>query len=223
MIEVVQQEHRRQAVQQTSLANVITSCRRLTQIQWQDLFEAVSRVDIEFANDPAAIYPRMDFETRNRCRDAVEELARWAKITELDVAGRVLTQAQDAQDELARHVGYHLLDEGRRVLERALGCRVPVRNDAPLASPPRRAILFRQSWPVHHRLGGRHSCIYHGCRGQHPVLILLGILLLLPASELALQALNYVVTRLLPPSVLPKMSFKKVASRAIAARWSWCR
>lgn len=210
MIEVVQQEHRRQAVQQTSLANVITSCRRLTQIQWQDLFEAVSRVDIEFANDPAAIYPRMDFETRNRCRDAVEELARWAKITELDVAGRVLTQAQDAQDELARHVGYHLLDEGRRVLERALGCRVP----------------FAERWRRWHR---RHAVqFYFGNLGlftaalvagilaftmaagaSTPVLILLGILLLLPASELALQALNYVVTRLLPPSVLPKMSFKK--------------
>ena len=78
MVEVVQQEHRRQVVQQTSLANVIGSCRRLMQIQWEELFEAVSRVDFEFAKDPAAIYPRVDFETRNRYRDAVEEIARVA-------------------------------------------------------------------------------------------------------------------------------------------------
>ena len=38
---------------------------------------------------------------------------------------------------------------------------------------------------------------------------LLGLLLLLPASELAVLAVNYLVTSLLPPQVLPKMSFEK--------------
>ena len=128
MIEVVQQEHRRQAVQQASLANLITSCRRLAQIQWQELFEAVSAVDLAFAQDPAGVYPRVDFDTRNRYRNAVEEIARWSKITELDVVGRVLEQAESAEDGFARHVGYHLLDSGRLVLERSLACRVPWGN-----------------------------------------------------------------------------------------------
>jgi hypothetical protein len=43
----------------------------------------------------------------------------------------------------------------------------------------------------------------------------LGILLLLPASELAVQAINYLVTRLLSPGVLPKMSSRKRASRRL--------
>src|SRR5437867_2873656 len=38
---------------------------------------------------------------------------------------------------------------------------------------------------------------------------LLGLLLLLPASELAVLVANYFVTSLLPPQVLPKMSFEK--------------
>src|SRR5436305_12585932 len=38
---------------------------------------------------------------------------------------------------------------------------------------------------------------------------LLGFLLLLPASELAVLAVNYFVTSVLPPQVLPKMSFEK--------------
>ncbi len=38
---------------------------------------------------------------------------------------------------------------------------------------------------------------------------LIGLLLLLPASDLAVLAVNYFVTSLLPPQVLPKMSFKK--------------
>src|SRR5678816_3785658 len=103
MSEVVQQEHRRQVVQQTSLANVITSCRRLTQIQWQELFEATSRADVELAKDPAAIYPRVDFGTRNRYRTAVEEIARWSKTSELEVISHALMLAGAAGDEIARH------------------------------------------------------------------------------------------------------------------------
>ena len=41
------------------------------------------------------------------------------------------------------------------------------------------------------------------------VLGLLGVLLLLPASDLAVLAVNYFVTSLLHPQVLPKMSFQK--------------
>ena len=38
---------------------------------------------------------------------------------------------------------------------------------------------------------------------------LLGLLLLLPASELAVLIVNYFVTLLLPPQALPKMFFEK--------------
>src|SRR5262249_24189201 len=41
------------------------------------------------------------------------------------------------------------------------------------------------------------------------ILLLLGFLLILPASELAVLAVNYLVTSVLPPDVLPKMSFEK--------------
>jgi hypothetical protein len=110
-------------VQQTSLANVITSCRRLAQIQWQELFEAVSRLDIELANDPVAIYSRVDFETRNRYRDAVEQIARWSKRSEMQIAGDALALAGAAADEVTKHVGYYLVDEGRKELERVVDAR----------------------------------------------------------------------------------------------------
>ena len=48
-----------------------------------------------------------------------------------------------------------------------------------------------------------------GLRRSLFVPCLLGLLLLLPANELAVLAVNYLVTPLLPPRVLPKMSFRK--------------
>ena len=80
LLEVMQQEHRHQAVQQTALTNAINSCRRLAQIQWRELFQSVSWAESELAADPAGVYARMDFETRDRCRSAVEEIARWSQL-----------------------------------------------------------------------------------------------------------------------------------------------
>src|SRR3989454_7035721 len=78
LLEVMQQEHRHQAVQQTALTNAINSCRRLAQIQWRELFQSTSWAESELAADPAGVYARLDFETRDRCRSAVEEIARWS-------------------------------------------------------------------------------------------------------------------------------------------------
>ncbi|MEO7317991.1 MAG: hypothetical protein ABIZ56_03270, partial [Chthoniobacteraceae bacterium] len=209
MIEVVQQEHRRQAVQQASLANVITSCRRLGQIQWQELFEAVSPVDVEFAKDPAGVYPHVDFETRNRYRSAVEELARWSRASELDVIGRTLALAAAGKDEVAQHVGYYLIDAGRQSLERQAGCRVP------FAERSRRWLRCHAEGFYFGGIGLFVAALVAGPLALTAafgagvlVLGVLGVLLLLPASELAVQAMNHLVTRLLPPNVLPKMSFK---------------
>ena len=210
MMEVVQQEHRRQAVQQASLANLITSCRRLGQIQWQELFEAVSRVDGAFAKDPAGVYSRVDFDTRDRYRGAVEELARGSRISELEVIGHALALAGEGEDELARHVGYYLIAEGRQALERQAGCRVP------FAECSRRWLRRHATGFYFGSIGLVVAALVAGPLALTaafgaglPVLGVLGVLLLLPASELAVQAVNYLVTWLLPPRVLPKMSFKK--------------
>ena len=210
MVEVVQQEHRRQVVQQTSLANVIGSCRRLMQIQWHELFESASRVDVELGKDPAGIFPHVDFDTRNRYRNAVEEIARWSKISELEVIGQALALAGAAEDEIARHVGYHLIDAGRPMLEGQAGARVPVGERSRRGFRRHAAGFYFGSLGVCSvALVAGPLAVTAAAGVGLAVLTLLGILLLLPASELAVQAVNYLVTQLLPPGVLPKMSFKK--------------
>src|SRR5207247_7499530 len=124
LLEVMQQEHRRQAVQQTALTNAINSCRRLAQIQWRELFQSTSWAESQLAADPPGVYARQDFETRDRCRGAVEEIARWSNCSEQKTIDHALALAKAADDEVARHVGYYLIDAGRPVLEQATGARV---------------------------------------------------------------------------------------------------
>src|SRR5438093_483157 len=107
-LEVMQQEHRRQAVQQTALADVINSCRLLAQIPWPEFFESTSWADSELGTDPAGIYARQDFETRDRCRSAVEEIARWSKHSEQEIIAQKLSLAKTDEDEYERQVGSYL-------------------------------------------------------------------------------------------------------------------
>jgi cyclic beta-1,2-glucan synthetase len=209
LLEIIQQEHRHQAVQQTALTNAINSCRRLAQVQWREFFQSVSWAESELASDPAGVYARMDFETRDRCRGAVEEIARWSNSSEQKTIDHALALAKVAKDEVARHVGYYLIDTGRQALEEITGAKVPMWE-------------WSRRWLRAHATGayfGSLSLLTAALvavpllfvSGLVPALtlVLLGFLLVLPASELAALALNYFVTSLLPPQVLPKMSFEK--------------
>src|SRR5947199_4961181 len=209
LLEVMQQEHRHQAVQQTALTNAINSCRRLAQIQWRELFQSTSWAESELAADPAGVYARMGFETRDRCRSAVEEIARWSNCSEQKTIDHALALAKAEQDQVARHVGYYLIDAGRPVLEQVTGARVP------LAERSRRWIRAHAAGAYFGSLLLLMSALVAApllvVVGLVPwvTLVPLGLRLCLPAVCLAVVIVNYLVTSLLPPEVLPKMSFEK--------------
>src|SRR6266487_1005657 len=74
--EVVHEEHRRQAAAQVTVGNIITSMRLLSTLDWKDFFETVSLIDPELAKDPAKVYSRMDFATRDRYRHVIERISK---------------------------------------------------------------------------------------------------------------------------------------------------
>jgi cyclic beta-1,2-glucan synthetase len=130
---VVRDVHRRQGASNVSVRNIITSLRLISDVDWQELFERLSLVDVVFAADGP--FETMDPPTRTLYRSAVEELARGSKRTELDIAGAAVLAANrernvDPTAEQARRgdPGYHLLAGGRRAFEVALSYRPPMRH-----------------------------------------------------------------------------------------------
>ena len=117
--DAIRAEHQEQAATQVSVANVITSLRLCSTLDWSEHFEAVSLVERVLQQDPPGVYGRMDFQSRDRYRQAVEELAGRSGDAQLRVARRAVESAREAADEgavgdRAAHVGYHLIGGGRR-------------------------------------------------------------------------------------------------------------
>ena len=57
------------------MANLIGSLRLISTFDWSEFFESISLVEQVLQRDPAGVYSRMDFRSRDRYRHAVEELA----------------------------------------------------------------------------------------------------------------------------------------------------
>src|SRR5258707_1884769 len=117
---IVQEEHHRQAAAQVTVGNIITSMRLLSTLDWKDFFETVSLIDPELAQDPAGVYSRMDFATRDRYRHVIERISKGAKKAEPEIARAALRLAEQAgksgEDPTHAHVGNFLVGVGDLLL-----------------------------------------------------------------------------------------------------------
>ncbi|MFL5775698.1 MAG: GH36-type glycosyl hydrolase domain-containing protein [Chloroflexota bacterium] len=211
--ETVRIEHQRQAEMNVTVRNVITSMRLISWFDWSRFVESVSLTDE--ALRAHGLFAAMDFATRDRYRHAIETLARGAGRPELDVAKAAVSMAERAPDPGAAtsagqedvvDPGYYLIGDGRQALERALNVRIP------LSRRFRRAyaaagtfayvgtlilvVALILSVPLLLSAGGGTTA---------PALLVLAILAVAPASDLALALVNWVLTTLLGPRVLPRL------------------
>ena len=126
--QLVRAEGQAQAADQVSIGNSINSLRFLNSNDWRQFVGEQSLVEQTLAGDPAGLYAKMDFATRDRYRHAVEGIARRSQLTEYDVALKAVqlaeSQAREKPDDRAAHVGYYLVDRGRPVLERLAEMRL---------------------------------------------------------------------------------------------------
>jgi cyclic beta-1,2-glucan synthetase len=75
--------------------------------------------------DPVGVYGSMDFQSRDRYRHAVEEMAHPTGDAQLRVALKAVERARQVAErtpgERSAHVGYYLIGGGRRQFEKGIG------------------------------------------------------------------------------------------------------
>ena len=77
------------------VANIILSLRTISEQNWNDFFESVSCVEQTLREDPAGIYPLMDFKTRDLYRKEIESLSFASGREENDLAEITLDLARE--------------------------------------------------------------------------------------------------------------------------------
>ncbi len=211
--EAIRSEHQREAAAQVSVANVVTSLRLCSTLDWSLYVEAVSLVERVLQRDPAGVHGRMEFLSRDRYRQAVEELAERTGEGQVRVALRAVESARQAAETdgpgaRAAHVGHHLIGRGRRDLEADVAWRPGPRKRL-------RRLAFAHATAVY--LGSIALATaallaagvgYVRSEGGTPwIQVGVALLLLLPASEVAIAILQRLAARVAPPRRLPRLDF----------------
>ncbi|MDP4150938.1 MAG: glucoamylase family protein [Bacteroidota bacterium] len=211
--ELVQADLQKQAADQVSMSNSIGSLRFLGTTDWQDFVEATSIVEEVLQEDPAAVYPGMDFTTRDHYRHIVEKIARHSSKTEEEVARIALRLSKEAvlrngEVHPDSHIGTYLVGKGRRDLEKAAGMKLPMADL--LEKTVRR-------WPLLTYLSSIAGLtlfvgigLYlrtkdRGVEGW--LLVAVGVLAVLCASQMAVVLTNWMITLFIKPKMLPRMDF----------------
>ena len=211
--QLVQLESQNQAADQVSVSHSIASLRFLSAMDWKDFVESLSLVEGSLRSDPAGVYIKMDFSTRDRYRHSVEFLARHSQLSEADVALRAIQLAADrarqkGSEDRAAHVGFYLIDKGQSVLRRIANVRRPLRT-----------IIERSihRFPMTFYAGGIGVLTLlatFGLMQQTGMLaapewklIFFAPVFLLCASQLAVALMNWLSTLLVKPRRLPRLDF----------------
>jgi cyclic beta-1,2-glucan synthetase len=197
------------------IERVVAGCVRtvwaMEAISWKAFVETASRADAVLREDPAGVYPRMDFSTRDRYRLELKRLARRAKVSEEEVAKAAVQCAEQARveaeaqleanentDTRRHHVGYYLLGPGAQDFRRTIGCKVspadlieryPNVSYATAVAILTALVLAAFAW-----MAG-------------PIPWWAFTLLLIPTSQAALEIANAAISRLRDPRIIPCMDF----------------
>lgn len=202
-------EQARQTLEQTSLANTISTLRRLEQINWRDIFESVSIVDAILSKDASGIYLKMDFNTRDHYRHVVEKIAKSKKISEVAVAEAAVALTETHSSTPNNHVGYYLIDAGRKELEEKIEY-TPTSSQSLLRKvESHNQGIYVTSLVLLMAVLGAFFFGFVDFTGSTALNRILGLLSVFALSEIAVQLINFSLSHLLKPQILPKMSFEK--------------
>ena len=222
--QVTQKEHNSRSINTVSMGNCISSLRFLSTMDWTELFESASHVDMLLREDPDGTYPLMDLPTRNYYRSRVEALALTYGVSELFIAKEVLRLAKQAYaewdahspvDAITRrtwHVGYYLIGKGLKRLDNRQNRKNKFLPRAVRSDKKSTVFLYIGTICLITLL-----LIYIAVKyamlssANYEVLysLLAAIAVFIPASEIAIIAVNWVVCTAIKPSFFPRLELKE--------------
>ena len=201
------------------ISDLITSMRELSQAPWKELLEPLIVFDRILASDPAKAYARMDYQSRELYRHTVAHYSAHSDCSETEIAQLALTMAQESSRQATHdprlawrksHVGYYLIAEGATALRARAGVCLPFGESVQ---------EFLRRHPDEFYLGGIElltlliviaimSPVF-GSFNSFLERIFALLVLLLPASQAAVEVMNYLTTALLRPRILSKLDFSE--------------
>lgn len=205
--EAITKEHYDIAASKVSMGNSIISIKEILRVNFLDLFENINGVEEILKKDPANVYNKMDYKTKEDYRNKIKQISEKTKISEIYIANKVLELATKYQGENIKktHIGYYLIEEGKRELLKELGVKNirkksnTQKSKKYIATINIFSIIFTLLFTLYLNYTSKNIIVS----------IISGIVLYIPISQMFMQIVNYVLSKKVKPKLMPKLDFSK--------------
>ncbi|MFA6669937.1 MAG: glucoamylase family protein [Bacillota bacterium] len=208
--DLIEQEHKDQAARKISVGNAITSLNVVAVLDWNDIFESLCAIHEILKDDPVGVYPGMDFESRDYYRKLIEKIAQRARVPQISVARKALEcarrSAAEGGSERESHIGYYIAGGGRKELMGLLGMasagdrfhNYSLSSYLIIITVITLAITVGLLYYSYALVGEEHILLN----------LLIALVALLPASDVAINLVNWCFTHGISPTFLPKLEYR---------------
>ena len=205
--EVIKKEHYDIAISKVSIGNSILSLKEILRVNFLNLFEEINGVEEILKKDPANVYPKMDYKTKDNYRNEIKKISEQTKISEIYIANKAVelsNRFENIEDKKA-HIGYYLISDGREKLLKEMGFKnkKKVSNKTKEKRYVFGILIITTIFAI---LTGSY---FYFKFNNLLVSIFASVILYIPISEIVIQTLNYILNKIVKPKLLPKLDFSR--------------
>ena len=206
-LDIIKKEHFDIAIQKVLMGNCITSIREIQRINFLAIFESINGVEELLKKDPAEVYNKMDYKTKEYYRNSLKEICKKTKLSEMYIAKKILQLSKNEYDKnyLSKkaHIGYYLIDKGINELYEKIGYKRFKLLDEKIKEKIYISFIIFTTLVVSFIL----TYILSYNLNNYFVYLLLFVLVLIPSSELVTQIVQYILGKIVKPKIIPKIDF----------------
>ena len=200
--DAIQKEHFDAAISKITMANCITSIKKIQRINFLKIFQKINGVEEILNQDPAGIYENMEYNTKEYYRNTIKEIAEKMHMSEIYIAKKTVELCKTENNtEKEKHIGYYLIDKGKNKLYQKLDFnQEKISNNSKVKIYILSIITFTALISI---------LLSQTVSDNFVKYIITLIFLIIPVSELVIQTIQYLLGKVVKPKVIPKMNFEK--------------
>jgi cyclic beta-1,2-glucan synthetase len=207
---LIHAEHARESKEGSVAASIFAALREIPKLDFNMVFDSVSALELTLRRDPAGVYPKSDFTTRDFARQRFAKIAELASKEEIAVASLALEAATRAEASPANQILYYAAGAGRTELEKLAGARSTLRRK--LVSAIKKRPLTAYSFTIFALTSllivATAMLAREAGLSSIPLLFVLAALAAFPIAELVTQLVQALIVTAIPPEPCPKLDFR---------------
>ena len=211
-------EHNYEAVQKVSMGNAILSLKYISDINWNELFNSISKVEKKLLEDPSGIFEKMDVESKNFYRARIEKIAKSFRVSEIHVAKKANELAtKNIDKEKKGHIGFYLFGKGKEELTKLLGnksttyCSI---SETIKAKPY--TLYVGMVWAFSLIVLLIFGTLMFNLTDNRLYCIIALLLALFPIVDGGVCFINYTLNRIFKPRIIPRLELKEGIPKELA-------